>query len=213
VVPALSKLFAEIGGILPVTTRVLIGISTIITKYWYVVLFLLICFYLLFKLYRRTKSGAHVLDSLKLKLPIFGSLVKKIYLARFCRTMGTLIKAGLPVLEVLKTTKEVVTNVVYQEDIEKIERQVENGVALSVALKETTHFPSMVCQLISVGEASGNLEESLDTLADYFEKEVATTTESLASLIEPILIILIGIAVAIVAISVIKPIYSLSEML
>lgn len=213
VVPALSKLFAELGSAMPITTKVLVMVSTFVSKYWYVVLFFLLCFYLLFKLYKRTKSGAHVLDSIKLKLPVFGSLVKKIYMARFCRTSSTLIRAGLPVLEVLKTAREVVTNVVYQEDIEKIERQVENGVALSVALKETTHFPTMVFQLVSVGEASGNLEESLDTLANYFEKEVATTTESLASLIEPILIIIIGIAVAIVAISVIKPIYSLSEIM
>ena len=213
VMPALTKLFEELGGTLPITTRILIKFSKFILKYWWLLLIALFGLIAFLRLYKQTKTGAYLLDSLKIKMPIFGPLLKKIYMARFCRTTSTLIKSGLPVLEVLKTAKMVVTNVLYQEDIEKIEKQVENGLTLSLALKETKHFPTMVFQLVSAGEASGNMEESLDTLADYFDKEVATSTAALASLIEPILIIIIGVAVGLAVISVIKPIYSLSEIM
>jgi len=152
-------------------------------------------------------------DALKINMPVFGPLVRKIYMARFCRTTSTLIKAGLPITQILKTTKTIITNSIYQDALEKVAKKVENGLPLALALKEVGHFPQMVHQLIYVGEESGKLEESLDTLADYFEKEVAATTSALASLIEPILIIIIGIAVALVVFSVIKPIYGLTEIL
>lgn len=213
VIPALTKLFEEIGGTLPFATIALIKTSNFVLKFWWLLLLMVFGLYGCLILYRRTVKGRRNLDKFKIKLPLFGSLMKKIYIARFCRTSSTLIKAGLPVLEVLKTSRDVLGNIIYQEEIEKVEKLVEGGLSLSAALKESAHFPVMVNQLISVGETSGSIEDSLDTLADFFEKEVTVATAALASLIEPVLIIIIGLGVGFAIVSVIKPIYTLSEVL
>jgi|UniRef100_A0A7V3J9K2 type II secretory pathway component PulF len=213
VVPSLTKLFKELGGTLPLVTRILIKSSDFARTFWWAVLLGILGLIILLRLYKKTKTGAYLLDALKINLPIFGPLVRKIYMARFCRTASTLVKAGLPITQILKTAKSIITNSIYQDALEKVAKKVENGLPLALALKETGHFPTMVHQLIYIGEESGKLEESLDTLADYFEKEVTATTSALASLIEPILIVIIGIAVALIVFSVIKPIYGLTEIL
>ncbi|MCX6807089.1 MAG: type II secretion system F family protein [Candidatus Berkelbacteria bacterium] len=213
VVPSLTKLFKELGGTLPITTRIMISSSNFARSYWWVIILGLFALYYALKLMRKTKNGAHILDQLKIRVPIFGSLVRKIYMARFCRTSSTLIKAGLPLIQVLETAQTVVSNTIYQEELEKIKKKVENGLPLSTSIKGNEYFPVMIHQLISVGESTGKLEESLDTLAEFYEKEVTNTTAALASLIEPVLIIIIGMAVALVVISVIKPIYGITDML
>jgi len=213
VVPSLTSLFQEAGASLPLATRILINSSNFVRRYWWMVLFSFVGFVVLLRLFGKTKTGSYLLDAFKLKVPIFGSLIRKIYLARFCRTTATLVQAGLPIVEILKTAKLVITNAIYQEALNKVVRGVESGILLSQALKETGRFPAMVCQLIHVGEASGRVDESLNTLADYFEQEASDTSAAMASLIEPFLIIIIGAVVALVVISVIKPIYTLTEIL
>jgi len=198
VVPSLTKLFKELGGTLPSTTRILIQSSEFIRSFWWAVLLGILGLIILLKIYKKTKTGTYLLDILKINLPIFGPLVRKIYMARFCRTTSTLVKAGLPITQILQTTKLIITNSIYRNDLEKVIKKVENGLPLASSLKETGHFPAIVHQLIYTGEESGKLEETLDTLADYFEEEVATTTSALSSLIEPILIVVIGIAVVFV---------------
>lgn len=213
VIPALTKLFQEIGGQLPLATRVLIAASNFVLKFWWLVLACLIGLIVALRFYGKTKSGGKMLDYIKIKLPLFGNLIKKIYIARFSRTSSTLIKAGLPLIEVLKTTQMVVNNVLYKEQIERMKKDVEGGLQLSQAVKKADLFPPMLHNLISAGELSGNLKESFDTAADFYEKEITRATESISSLIEPILIIVIGIGVGFAIISIIKPIYTISEML
>ncbi len=213
VIPSLTSLFKELGGSLPFTTQILIGISNFLVKAWWLVILFSVAFFVFIRYYKKTPAGKKFFDILKIKLPLFGKLTRKIYIAKFCRTSSTLIKAGLPILGVLKNTKEVIPNSIYQEEIARAEKKVENGVSLSRALKDSSYFPKMVCHLISVGETSGKVEDSLDTLGDYFEKEIAVTTDALASLVEPFLIVIMGIGVAFVVISVIKPIYSLAQII
>jgi len=209
VVPALSKIFQEIGAGLPWPTEVLIKSSQFVRYYWWTVLVGLVGLVALFRLIKASGTGARTLDRIKLSLPVIGPLLSKIYLARFCRISATLIRAGLPITEVLQTAKVLLTNLIYQEALVEATEKVENGSPLSLAFQETGTFPPMVHQVIHVGETSGSLEDSLDMLADYFEQEAATTTAALASLIEPVLIVAIGLAVALVVASVIKPIYGL----
>lgn len=213
VLPQLTKLFSELGGLLPWQTKLLMKASEFILKFWWLVLVVLVFAVSALRFWLKTKVGVLFFDKLKLRLPIFGSLFRKIYMARFCRSSSVLIKAGLPLMEVLKTVADVVANVIYQKDLLGAAKQVEMGLPLSTSLKQSTHFPSMVSHLITVGEASGNLEKVLEDLADYYDKEVDAMTKAMSSLIEPILIVLIGIVVAFVIISVIKPIYSITEML
>lgn len=213
VIPSLTKLFNEIGGTLPITTRALIVSSKFMRSYWWTLILGIFLFYYFLRLFRKTKNGPYILDRIKMKIPILGLILRKIYIARFCRTGSTLIKAGLPIIDVLETTKTVVNNAMYQAEIEQVRKKVENGLPLSKALKEAPRFPPMLNQLVAVGENTGNLEESLDTLANFYEKEITATTEALASLIEPVLIVIMGLAVGLVVVSVIKPIYDLSNIL
>lgn len=213
VVPSLTKLFDELGGTLPWTTQLLIKSSKFAHSYWWLILIGIFGLFILARLYQKTPTGSYLMDLLKIKLPIFGPLTQKIYMARFCRTTSTLIKAGLPITEVLNTTKLTINNSIYQTALEKAVKKVENGVPLAPALKETEQFSPMVYQLIHIGETAGTIEESLDTLANYFETEAINTTSALSSLIEPLLIVLIGLAVAFVALSVLKPIYGVMDLM
>lgn len=213
VVPSLNKLFKELGGQLPMATKVLISASGFVLKFWWLILFIFLGIFLLLYFLGKTKKGKQFIDFFKIKLPVFGNLLKKIYIARFARTSATLIGAGLAITEVFETVKGVVPNVLYQNQIEKIKEEVEGGVTLSSAIKKADLFPPMLSNLLSAGELTGNIKESFETVADYYEKEVTRITASLSSLIEPILITIIGLAVGIAVVSIIKPIYSLSEML
>jgi type II secretory pathway component PulF len=161
----------------------------------------------------KTPKGLLFWDLFKLKMPIFGPLLRKIYLARFTRTMAMLILAGLPMLEIFKTLTEVVTNESYRQSLDHIGQEVGNGAALALAVKDDPNFPPMVTNLISVGEKTGNLEFVLNTLADFYEKEVSYATANLSSMIEPILIMVMGVGVAFVVISVIVPIYGLANII
>lgn len=212
VVPQLKQIFDEMGVQLPLPTRMLLGTSDFIIRYWYAVILVIIGVYLGTKAWAKTSGGGLFLDSFKMRVPIFGQIVKKIYLARFTRTTATLISSGLPMLEIIRTDKEVVTNRIYNQSFDQIYTDVESGVALSTALKKFPKlFPVMISQMVSTGEKSGKIDEVLFGVADFYDKEVESSTSNLASLIEPILIIIIGGGVGASIAAVILPIYSLAK--
>jgi type IV pilus assembly protein PilC len=213
VIPKLKKIFDEMGVPLPFFTRLLLGTSQTMVDYWYLFLIGIVGLFVLLRYYFKTKSGRLLWDKFKVKVPIFGQLVKKIYMARLCRTSGTLVSAGLPMMDILATNKEIINNVYYRPAFDKIAKDVESGVTLSAAMKEQKIFPAMIPQMLSVAEKSGKVEDVFFHLADFFDKEVEATTASLTSLIEPILILLIGSGVGIAVISVIMPIYSLTSVI
>jgi type IV pilus assembly protein PilC len=214
VVPQLKKIFDEMGVSLPLPTRILLGTSSFIVNYWYIVIVVLIGLFFGIRYWSKTAKGGYAIDNFKIKVPIFGVLVKKIYMASFTRTTGTLVAAGLPMLNILATVKEVVGNKVYQPVFNQISQEVENGATLSAALrKHKAIFPPMIAQMVSVGEKSGKVDEVLFHLAEFYDKEVETTTSSLSALIEPILILIIGAGVGLAIASVILPIYSLVNVI
>ncbi|AKM82063.1 TPA: type II secretion system F family protein [Candidatus Berkelbacteria bacterium] len=213
VVPKMKTIFDEMGVPLPLPTRVLLNISAFTVHYWYAVIFAVAIIIVLVRIWSKTSNGGIVLDQVKIRFPIFGALTKKIYLARFARTTATLVASGLPMLEIIETDKAVVGNKVYLPIFDTISNDVESGIPLSKALAKQKIFPIMISQMISVGEKSGKIDEILSQLADFYDKEVEATTASMASLIEPILIIIIGIGMGVAIIAVIMPIYSMVNVI
>lgn len=213
VVPQLKSVFADIGAELPLTTRIVLGTSDIIRNYWYVWIIVIVGLYLAIRFWIKTPKGSLSWDRLKLKIPVIGPLIKKIYMARFSRTMGALIASGLPMLEVIETVKSVMPNKVYSQAFDRISEDIKNGKTLSETLKNQRIFPAMIYHLISTGEKSGKIDYIMLTMADFFDKEVENTTSNLSTMIEPILIIIIGAGVGFVVASVIMPIYSLVNVL
>lgn len=213
VVPKMKTIFDEMGVALPLPTRILLNTSGFVVQYWYIVIAATVGMVIFVRYWSKTARGGVYLDKVKVKVPIFGSLVKKIYLARFTRTTATLVASGLPMLEIIETIKTVVGNKYYLPFFNQISKDVESGIPLSAAMKKVKIFPVMVAQMISVGEKSGKIDEILIQLATFYDKEVAASTSSLASLIEPILIIIIGIGMGLAIISVIMPIYSLVNVI
>ncbi len=213
ILPQLQSLFEEMSSELPLATRILLGFSNYTRKYFLLIIGIFVIVFFLFRRYIKTPGGKMRWDIFKLHIPLFGPLAKKIYMARFTRILGMLILAGLPVLEALETVKDVITNSLYQQSFQYISEQVENGVPLSQTLKKDRNFPPLVSHLIAIGEQSGKMDYVLSEIASFYDKEVENTTRNLSSLIEPILMIVIGIGVAIIALSVLQPIYGLVEVM
>lgn len=213
VIPQLKSIFKDMGVQLPLITRIVLGISDAILTYWYIFIILIIGLIFGLPFLARTPHGGLLWDKFKLKIPLIGPLIKKIYMTRFCRTTGTLVASGLPILNIIETVKGVINNRVYQDAFQKISVDLESGIQLSSTLKKQKVFPAMIYHLVATGEKSGKMDYVLISMADFFDKEIETSTNSLATLIEPILIIIVGAGVGLVVASVILPIYSLVNVI
>lgn len=213
VIPQIKKIFIDMGVELPLVTRIILGTSDIIRNYWYIVLAVLIALVLGIRFFIKTPRGKFFWDSLKIKIPLIGKIVKKVYMARFARTTGMLVASGLPILDIIKTMGDVINNEVYKQAMGRIGKGIESGKTFSDALKKEMIFPPMIYHLIFVGEKSGKMDEVLLSMANFFDKEVETATANLANLVEPILIIIVGAGVGLVVAAVIMPIYSLVNVI
>jgi type IV pilus assembly protein PilC len=213
VIPQLKTIFEEAGARLPWTTRAVIWTSDFLINYWWAVIIGLVLIIILLRLYLRTKSGRKNYDRLKIKIPLTKELTKNIYMERFARTFSLLAFAGVPILETIKISAKVIGNALYEEQLDIAYKEVEKGVPLSAPLSKVPKlFPPMVSQMVAVGEKTGKLESILRSLSDYYQDEVDRQIKALASLIEPILIIIIGVGVGIMVFSVIVPIYQLAQL-
>lgn len=209
IIPQLKVIFDDSGVALPPLTRAVIALSNFFKQYIvYIVIALSVITFLL-RFYGRTNTGRHLFDRLILKVPIFGNLIKKTAMARFARTFSSLTKSGLPLLEIFRTSKQVVNNVIYQDEIDKMIKKVEVGEAVSKVIKDCKLFPSMVGNLVAVGEKSGSLDTVFDTVANFFEKEVDSITSNLSTLLEPVLMVVMGLGIGLIIVSVLQPIYGL----
>jgi type IV pilus assembly protein PilC len=210
VMPQISKIFADLEADLPLPTQILIAVSEFARRWFFIIVAALIGAVIGLRIFvRRSEAARNWWDRTKLKIPVFGPLMRKVAMARFTRTTATLITAGLPMLEILDTTADVMGNVIFRDAVRRVRIQVEAGVALSTAMGHEKAFPQIISQVIAIGEKSGNLDYSLSNIADFYDKEVDATTRNLSSILEPILMIAIGIGVGFVVISVISPIYNL----
>ncbi len=213
VIPTFAALFAGLGAQLPLPTRIVILMSN-----WTVrlmvpgIIGLFVGIYGI-KRYHDTHKGKRVLDGLLLKLPVLGLILRKIAVARFCRTLATLISSGVPILDGLEITARTSGNAVVEDAIMETRKSVEGGQSLAAPLKQTDVFPPMVVQMISVGEQTGALDTMLSKIADFYEEEVDTAVANLMVLMEPILILFLGTVVGGIVISMYLPIFSLINQL
>jgi type IV pilus assembly protein PilC len=213
VIPTFAGLFAGLGADLPLPTRVVIWLSDALVRY---IIFIVIGIGLLgyaFKQYYATPGGRRVVDAALLKAPVLGNILRKIAVARFCRTLATLISSGVPILDGLDITARTAGNAVIEDAVLLTRKSIERGETISVPLKETNVFPSMVVQMIGVGEATGALDTMLAKIADFYEEEVDAAVAGLLTLLEPIMIAFLGVIVGGIVIAMYLPIFDLISKL
>ena len=212
VMPKITAMFEELDADLPLTTRILIAISNFLSNYFLIVLIVLLVLIIILAKFFKTKKGKHLLSWISLKLPIFGKIVRKINCARFARSFSSLMTSGVPIIESLNITAQTVSNVFYSKSLIEVSIGVKKGQKIQESLeKHKDIYPILVSQMIGVGEETGQLSEIMERLATFYEEEVKNVTDNLASIIEPILMIIIGVAVGFFAVSMIQPMYSMME--
>jgi type IV pilus assembly protein PilC len=213
VIPTFAGLFAGLGADLPMPTRIVIWMSDALVRY---IIFIAVGAGLLayvFKQYYATPNGRRVVDGTLLKTPVLGSILRKIAVARFCRTLATLISSGVPILDGLDITARTAGNAVIEDAVLLTRKSIERGETIAVPLKETAVFPSMVVQMIGVGEATGALDTMLSKIADFYEEEVDAAVAGLLTLLEPIMIAFLGVIVGGIVIAMYLPIFDLISKL
>lgn len=210
VVPIFATLFAGLGVDLPLPTKIVIGLSNFVgSVFGLLILVGLVGVIFAVKAWYGTPGGRMALDSLVLKLPVIGILMRKIAVARFTRTLGTLISSGVPILESLDITAKTAGNAVIEKALFQVRRSLEEGKSLTEPLKESTVFPGMVTQMIAVGEQTGAMDAMLAKIADFYEEEVDAAVKDLLTALEPIMIVFLGLVVGGVVISMYLPLFSL----
>ena len=212
VIPKFSIIFSDMGQAIPFTTRFLLGLSEVLRAYWWVILGGLGAIFFFLRRYLLTRAGRLRLDRSKLSLPIAGELVKKIEVARFARTLGTLTKSGVPILQALVLVKDIIGNRVIAKSMEGVYERVKEGDKLSKPLSDSGVFPSLAIQMITVGEETGRLDSMLLRVAENYEKMVKDTVKRFISLLEPAMILAMGLVVGFVVISMLMAIFSMNEM-
>jgi type IV pilus assembly protein PilC len=209
VIPTFATLFAGLGAQLPLPTRITIALSQFIGAWWWMIFATIGVGIFALNRYHKTYQGRRVIDGALLKLPVLGNVLKKIAVARFCRTLGTLVSSGVPILEALEITAKTAGNAVVEDAIMETRKSIEQGKTISEPLKATNVFPSMVVQMVAVGEQTGALETMLNKIADFYEDEVDEATANLLALLEPIMICFLGVIIGGIVISMYMPMFDL----
>jgi len=214
IVPKIGDVMKGLGGEdaqLPVLTQVMLDISSFIISFWYLIIIGLVAIIYGVSVYLKTKKGRRQFHFILLKLPMINKILVKIAIARFARTFSALIEAGVAVLEALDVTSRAVGNVIYEEAIVKAEEEVKNGKPLSSVIESNPIFPPIVSQMLSVGEETGQTDKILVKVAEFYEEEVDTAIQGISSIIEPVMIVIMGSMVGLIAASVMLPIAGLAE--
>jgi len=209
VVPIFANLFVGLGVALPLPTRIVIKLSDLVGSFWWIGIALLVGLIVGIRQLRKDPRGRLFTDKLLLKMPIIGLLLRKIAVARFTRTMGTLITSGVPILEGLAITARTSGNAVLEQALMRVRKSIEEGRTIVDPLKESGVFPNMVTQMIGVGEATGAMDAMLQKIADFYEDEVDAATKDLLTLMEPIMIAFLGVAIGGIVISLYMPLFSM----
>ncbi|MCD6570765.1 MAG: type II secretion system inner membrane protein GspF [Deltaproteobacteria bacterium] len=213
VVPKVVDMFETMNQVLPLPTRILIGVSDILGKTWYLIgIAIIVGIYLLMR-WKATEKGALRYDKWRMSMPIFGSIYRKIGIARFARTLGTLLASGVPILEAMSIVKTVVQNRVMEAAITDAISEIMDGSSVAVPLKKSGVFPPIIIHMIAVGEKSGRLEDMLLKAADAYEDDVETTIAALTSVLEPVMILIMGVTVGFVVMAILFPMLEMSQII
>ena len=211
VVPTFEEMFSEFGRALPAPTQFVINLSKWLQSNFVFVVVGIVAVVAGYKFANRTKRGELIIDNVMLKLPVFGDLLVKVGVARFCRTLGTMISSGVPILEALDICGRTAGNKVIENAVTSVRSGISEGRTISDPLTESGVFPDMVCQMISVGEATGALDVMLNKVADFYEEEVDQAVENLTSMLEPIIIVGLGVVIGGLVIAMYMPIFSMAS--
>ena len=213
VVPIFSNLFTGLGVALPLPTRIVMGLSAFVGTFWWFFIVGAVAVVVGLKQVRKNPRGRYWFDYTLLKLPVMGALLRKIAVARFTRTLGTLITSGVPILEGLSITARTSGNAVLEEALMKVRKAIEEGRTIVDPLKECGVFPNMVTQMIGVGEATGAMDAMLQKIADFYEDEVDAATKDMLAMLEPIIIGILGVTIGGIVISLYMPLFSMISKL
>ena len=209
VIPTFAQMFKDLGADLPLPTKVVLWLSTFVRTYILLIIAAMVGCVLALRSYYRTEGGRATIDALMLKLPIFGTLIRKVAVARFTRTLGTLVQSGVPILDGLRITARTAGNKVVEKAVLQCRAAVTEGKTLAEPLRVSGVFPPMVTQMISVGEQTGALDAMLSKIADFYDDEVDTAVSTLTSLLEPIMIVFLGVVVGGLVVAMYLPIFKL----
>jgi type IV pilus assembly protein PilC len=213
VVPMFTKLYKQLGGGLPLPTRILVNVSGVMTQWWWLAIGLDVVAFVALRRWVRTASGREHWDALKLRTPIVGRLVRKAALTRFSRTLSVLLRSGVPILESLEITADTVNNAVLAKAVKATQAGVKAGESVARPLAEHSSFPPMLVQMMAVGEETGALDTMLDKVADFYESEVEATVAGLTSLLEPILIVVMGGCVGGMVVALYLPMFNIIKLI
>ncbi|MCU0280156.1 MAG: type II secretion system F family protein [Candidatus Nanopelagicales bacterium] len=213
IVPTFKEMFSSLGGTLPAPTRALVLMSEVLKGSILYIIVLLVAMGVLWKRFRRSPRVRGVVDPLKLKMPVFGSLFQKIAIARFTRNLGTMIHSGVPILQALDIVADTTGNVVVGRAVRDVQESVRQGESLARPLNNHPVFPPMVVQMMSVGEDTGALDEMLHKISEFYDQEVESTTEALTSLIEPLMIAAMGVVIGSMIIALYMPIFKVFDLI
>lgn len=209
VIPQLSQIFKESNVALPWTTALLIGISEFLVKYWYILIFGILVAIFVLRFVINTEEGRLYWHRLLISDPLH--LGKDIYMTRFTRTLSMLVSSGVPIIRAVEITSNVLNNKIYQQALDVVTEELERGIPMSQPLSENPDFPALIPQMILVGEQTGKLDQILDKLASYYENETNIKIQTLSSLLEPMIIVIIGIGVGFMVFSILVPIYNIAQ--
>jgi type IV pilus assembly protein PilC len=213
VIPTFAQLFSGLGAQLPLPTRIVIAASDNLVSYGWILIVAGAAIGWALKTYYATDNGRRMIDWICLKLPVLGDILKKVAVARFCRTLSTLLSSGVPIMDGLDITARTAGNAIIEDAIMVTRSGIERGETVSGPLKETGVFPSMVTQMINVGETTGALDAMLSKIADFYEEEVDTAVAGLLTLMEPVMIAFLGVVVGGIVIAMYMPIFDLISKL
>jgi len=211
VIPKLTSMIVETGGDLPLATRVIMAISGFMQSYWWLLAIIIMGIVFAFRSYGKLPAGRKQIDFVKLRLPIFGSLFQKIAIVRFTRSMKTLISGGVAIASSLKITADVVGNAVYKELIEETKKEIEGGSSISTVFAKSRDVPDMVSQMLAIGEKTGKLDLILEKITDFYTREVENMVANLVTLMEPLIMVIMGVGVGIMVAAIIMPMYNMAN--
>ncbi len=213
VVPQFETIYAQLGGKLPLPTRILLGVSQALRNYWYLFMGFVAASVYALRRYKRTERGRATVDAAKLKIPIFGQLFRKTALARFSSTLGMLLRSGVPILQALDIVADTVNNKVISKAVVDVQGSVREGESIAKPLSRHAVFPPMVVQMLAVGEETGAVDTMLDKVADFYNSEVSASVDALTSLIEPLMIAIVGGGVGAAVIALYMPMFNIINLI
>jgi type IV pilus assembly protein PilC len=213
VVPQFKSIYAQLGGTLPLPTRILLGASSMLKTFWWMVILAIFVFRFLFKRFKATPQGRLQVDALKLKVPVFGVLFHKTAIARFSSTLGMLLRSGVPILQALDIVSDTVNNKVISRAVVDVQGAVREGESIAKPLSKHAVFPPMVVQMLAVGEETGQVDTMLNKVAEFYNQEVEATVDALTSLLEPLLIAVVGGCVGAAVISLYMPMFNVIKLI